>query len=340
MKSKTSIKILSLSLTALIVTSCSSNKLALQSNDDVYFTDVEAKYVTYNESKSKTAYSDAPEFTSNRNYDNNYDSRFDINNLGFNYNWQDYYYMDRLGYSPFWGPTTFLGNNNFYRNGWSFSLGIGSWNNYYNNGWNNYYNNGWNNFGYNGNFNRWSPYGGFYSFYQPGYYGNQGYYGNNGYYGNGFYRDPIYSARPNNPRPRGSYDNTRGADNGGGSIPLPPPGRPIRPDVINSPGAGDRKTDGIPTYNPNSSNSSGRPMRPSGSSDAPSQRPTSTPSQPVSRPTRSERPSNQPTSQPESSRPTRTESRPSSPPPSSGSSSSSSSSSGSSNTRPTRTGGN
>lgn len=335
MKSKTLIKILSLSAIALVVTSCSSNKLALHSNDDVYFSDVKANYVKYENPKSNTAYSDAPEYTSNNNYANGYDSRFDVNNLGNNYNWQDYYYMNRLGYNPFWGPISFLGYNNFYNNGLSFSLGLGSYNNYY--GYNNFYNNGWNNFGYNGYNNRWSPYGSIYSYYQPGYYGNYGYYGNNyAYNGSGYYRDPIYSSRPSNPRPRGSNDNMRGADiAGSGSIPLPTPSRPLRPDASPS-NPGNRTIDSRPTYDPNTSSSSGRPMRPVGSSSSPSQRPTSIPSQPVSRPTRSERPSSQPTRQTESSRPTRTESRPSSPPPSSGSSSSS----GSSNTRPTRTGGN
>jgi hypothetical protein len=60
MKSKTLIKILSLSAVAFVITSCSSNKLALQSNDDVYFSDVKANYVKYEKPKSNTAYSDAP----------------------------------------------------------------------------------------------------------------------------------------------------------------------------------------------------------------------------------------------------------------------------------------
>ncbi len=338
MKSKTLIKILSLSVIAIGITSCSSNKLALQSNDDVYFSDVEANYAKNEKPKSNTAYSDAPEYTTNDNYYNGYDSRFDLNRIGNNYNWQDYYYMDRLGYNPFWGPTSFLGYNNYYGSGLSFSIGIGSSNNYY--GYNNYYNNGWNNYGYYGNYNRWSPYGSIYSYYQPGYYGNYGYYGNNGYYGSGYYRDPTYAARPSNPRPRGSYDNDRRSDVGGsGSIPLPSPSRPIRSDASPS-NPGNRTIDSRSSYDPNTSGSTSRPMRPSGSSSSSSQRPTSIPSQPVSRPTRSERPSSQPSSQTESNRPTRTESRPSSPPPSSGSSSSSSSSSGNSNTRPVRTGGN
>ncbi|MBU2045950.1 MAG: hypothetical protein KJ712_04385 [Bacteroidetes bacterium] len=332
MKSKTLIKILSLSAIAIAVTSCSTNKLALQSNDDVYFSDVEANYAKYEKPKSNTAYSDAPEYTSTDNYYSGYNSRFDLNNLGYNYDWQDYYYMNRLGYNPFWGQLSFIGYNNFYNRAWSFSSGIGVYNNYY--GYNNYFNDGWNSFGNIGFYNRRSAYGGIYSYYQPGYYGN-----NYAYNGSGYYRDPIYSSRPSNPRPHGSYDNTRKADVGSGSIPLPSPSRPLRPDASPS-NPGNRTIDSRPTYDPNTSSSTDRPMRPTGSSNSPSQRPTSIPSQPISRPTRSERPSSQPTRQTESDRPTRTESRPSSPPPSSGSSSSSSSSSGSSNSRPVRTGGN
>ena len=105
MKSKTLIKILSLSAIAIAVTSCSTNKLALQSNDDVYFSDVEANYAKYEKPKSNTAYSDAPEYTSTDNYYSGYNSRFDLNNLGYNYDWQDYYYMNRLGYSSAQNPT-------------------------------------------------------------------------------------------------------------------------------------------------------------------------------------------------------------------------------------------
>nr|MBC7611548.1 hypothetical protein [Pseudopedobacter sp.] len=339
MKSKTLIKILSLSAIGIAVTSCSTNKLALQSNDDVYFSDVEANYAKYEKPKSNTAYSDAPEYTSkssNNYYNNGYDSRFDYYDIRNNLTWRDYYYINRLGYDPYWSVYNPLGYTNNFGNQWSLSFGLVSpfYSRYNNSFWN-----------YNDYYN--TPYWGIYSYYQPNYYGNSGYYANSGYYGNssyygnsGYYRDPIYSARPSNPRPRGSYDNARGADNGGsGSIPLPSPSRPLRPDASPS-NPGNRTIDSRPTYDPNTSTSLGRPMRPTGSSGSPSQRPTSIPSQPVSRPTRSERPSSQPTSQPESNRPTRTESRPSSPPPSSGSSSSSSSSSGSSNSRPVRTGGN
>ncbi|WP_017258343.1 hypothetical protein [Pedobacter arcticus] len=327
--------------------SCSTERLATQNADDVYFKDVEAIPATYasvpEKSYKEGNYSDRNGY--DRNDDYYYDryentSRFDIDNWRNNYSWRDYYYMDRYSYDPFFGPSSYLGFNNFYGNGWGFSLG-------YNTPFYNYnmpfYNTSY--FNYYGSFYGNSPYWGIYSYYNPGYYGN--YYG--GYYGGGYYGNPYYGSgyygttRTLKPRPSGSNDNMRGADRNS-RIPMPnervtrpsssdngrrtqsadrdgnynPYGRPTRPTGTST----DQRTEGQrqPTSQPSS-----RPTRPTRDSGSDSRGGSSEPvSRPTSRPTRSETPSYTPSRSTESSG-------------SSGSSSSGSSSSGrSSSGRPSR----
>lgn len=335
MKVKHTIQILSLGAIAVLGTACASSNVALQTNnDDVYFSDVTANKLDYvatttNDYKSGN-YTDRNGYDRNDDYyydgQQAYNGRFSTYSLYNNYSWRDYYYQDRLGYDPFWGPSGSYGYNNFYGSGLSLSFNLfSSPYSYYgfNNGYyNNYNTSNWNYYGsYYGN----SPYWGIYSYYRPGYYGNYGNYGG-GYGGGGYYPGNAVTSRANTPRPRGSYDNVRTADNNSsGSIPIPPSStRPVRPDAYN-PGNGSagRTTDGNGRGSSTNSNPATRPTRP-----------TSTPSSDGSR-------TSTPTSTPpaQNTRPTRTEN--SSPPPSSSNSSgSSSSSSGSSGgtTRPTRGG--
>lgn len=350
-------KFLFFSSIALVIASCSTNKLATQNADDVYFSDVEANKINYAVATNKD-YVEGNTYLDQNGYDRNNDYYYDtyddisrFNRLNWNWNnnftWRDYYYNNNLFYDPFWGPTGwgtagYLGFNNFYGNGWGFSLGYNSPFFSYNMPW--YNTSYWN---YYGSFYGNSPYWGIYSYYNPGYWGN--YYG--GYYGypnyGGIYYGSPNSPRNLTPRPRGSYDNMRNGNNDR-NIPIPntratrpgststrpttnssggtynPYSRPSRPSGSSS----DTRTNSQPA----SSGSSSRPVRPSsggGGSDGGSQR-SSQPSTQQSRPTRSESPS--PSPRPSSSETSRSSS------PSSSGSSGSSSGGGSSSSRPTRGG--
>ena len=205
----------------------------------------------------------------------------------------------------------------------SFNLGFGrsfgGFNNFYDPFFNPY--NNFNSFYGNGAFG--GGFGSIYSFYRPG--GFNGGFGNYGF-GNNYFFDPIINNRPNNPRPRGSYDNVRsGGRAGDGNVNLPPNSRPVRPDGSGS--YSPRTVDD--TRNPSTGSSSVRPTRPTENT-------TSRPTQstfPSSRPTRSESPSSLPPSR-------SNDSGSSSSPPPSRSSEGSSSGGGTSSPRPTRPGGN
>lgn len=269
MKSNYLTQVLSLGLLTLMVSACSSNKLAVQNNnDDVYFSDVKAHQADYAVAavapKNNTEAYRSPSY----NYNNDY------------YN-SDYYWMNNNAYyNPYWGPTSFYYNSFsplYYGNGWSFSLGY----NYYPS-YSYGYGNSWGYYGYN----RFYPYSGIYSFYNTY---SPYYSGINGYYG--YYPRNIYTVdpRPSNPRPSGAYDNMRPTNSRIPSAVIPI-SRPIRPDGYNS-GNSPRTVDNTRTSNTNTTPMS-RPVRPT---SAP--RPTSIPSnQPESRPSRSERPYSPPPS--------------------------------------------
>ena len=117
----------------VLLASCSTERLATQNADDVYFKDVDAVPVTYTNT-SERSYKEG-EYTDRNGYDRNDDyyydryeneSRFDRDNWRNNYSWRDYYYMDRYGYDPFYGPYFDLGFNNFYGSGWGLSFGYRS----------------------------------------------------------------------------------------------------------------------------------------------------------------------------------------------------------------------
>nr|WP_294893927.1 hypothetical protein [uncultured Pedobacter sp.] len=292
---------------ALALASCSTQKLATQNADDVYFKDVEAIPITYANAQDNSYksgnYADGNGY--NRNDDYYYDgynngSRFDVDTWRNNYNWRDYYYMGLGGYDPFFGPSSYLGFNNFYGNGWGFSLGYNT--PYYGYNMPFYDNNYWN---YYGSFYGNSPYWGIYSYYNPGYYGNYG-----GYYGSGYYGNPYYggigyygTAKNLKARPRGTDDNVRGSD-GSSRIPIPN-NRATRPDLNGSNSPRTQSKNGNGSYNPY-----GRPSRSSdgNSSDrrTQGQQPISQPSNRPSRPTRDSGNTSEPVSQP-TSRPARTE---------------------------------
>ena len=314
---------------------CSTAKLSTQNNDDVYFSDISANEVVYTSVKNNSPVTRDNEENLNYYDEGVYNSRLN----GFNnYSWRDYYYQNSgLAFDPFFGNgfnnfNNFYGGNNFFNNGWSLNIGFGRplW------GFNNFYDpffSPWNNFNsFYGNGGFGNGFGNIYSFNRfGGFYGNG--FGNNGFGNNNFFFDPSTDNAPNNPRPRGSYDNVRsGGRTGSGNIALPPNSRPARPDGV----AGSTPTRTVDnTRNPSSDgNSSARPTRPTGNSSG-------TPSGTSTRPTQSNSP-----------RPTREGGSSSTPPPSrntdSGSSSSSgrssssgsSSSGGSSSPRPSRPGGN
>lgn len=343
MKRFISNKFLSLIGLALLMNSCASNKIVSESNDDVYFQDISAKKIDYNYSKN-TASSNDNFQNQNGDYNddyydgNGYNSRLNTN-WNSPYSFRDYYFQNNLfGYDPFLG----FNNGLWMNSGWGLSFGGNSWNNpyFFNNGFNQWNNFGWNNFGWN-NFGGWNNFnlfygtpgfGGIYSYYNPGFYGNIGGFNNFG----GGQNIGLFNPRNTNPRPRGSYDNARG-DANGRIIPLPP-NRSPRPD--NSSPSNGRTVDnsgrsGSGSYRPNTRPSGNGSSNPSNTQ--PAQRPTRPSGSSSTRSNDNSR-SSQPSSQP-TSRPTRTE-IPSSPPPSSGGSSSSSNGGGSSTSRPTRTGGN
>jgi len=331
MKIKNIIPAFLFGLIVVAASACSTAKLSTQNNDDVYFSDISANEVVYTSVKNNSPVTRDNEENLNYYDESVYNSRLN----GFNnYSWRDHYYQNSgLAFDPFFGNgfNNFYGGNNFFNNGLSFNIGLGRplW------GFNNFYDpffNPWNNFNsFYGNGGFGNGFGNMYSFNQfGGFYGNG--FGNNGW-GNNFFIDPLINARPNNPRPRGSYDNVRnGGRTGSGNIALPPNSRSTRPDGI--PGSIPTRT-ADNTRNPSSNgNSSARPTRPTGNSSG-------TPSGTSARPTQGNSP-----------RPTREGGSSSTQPPSrntdSGSSSSSgrssssgsSSSGGSSSPRPSRPGGN
>jgi hypothetical protein len=289
-------------ITAIVMSACSTQKVANIVNDDVYFNDLKAKQLDIVYAQQEITTPAERNQIENRYddqyFENEYRSGFDNFSFRNNFTWRDYYYRNNLIYDPFFSYNNFYGFNN----GWSLS---------FNNGfpfWNStqysYFNiNPWNVYGYYGQ----PLYGGIYSYYQPGYYG---YYGNyNGYYNN----NGIYNAVPKTPRPSGSYDNARRPTNAGGTN-ITYPNRPIRNDAINVGGNNTVQNTGSQTRTGTVS----RPTRTSNNSGTTTSAPTQT------RPSRSDSPTT--TSPTQSS--------------DSGRSSSGSSNSGStSSPRPTRTGG-
>lgn len=269
MKSNYLAQVLSFGLLTMMVSACSSNKLAVQNNnDDVYFSDVRAHQADY-------AVAVAPK---TNNYPNDYSASPNAYDLGNDYYSSNYYWMNNNNsfYSPYWSPSYFNDFNSFYGSGLSFSLGYNNYPSYY----------GYNNWNFYNGFNNYYPYTGIYSYYDgynSGYYGIYGY---NPYYSN--YPTSIYTVnpRPSNPRPNGAYDNMRPTNSriADGTNPI---SRPIRPDVYNPRNSG-RTVES--TRNPNTPTS--RPVRPTATP-----RPTSIPSrQTENRPTRSERPFSPPPS--------------------------------------------
>ena len=294
-------------ISAIVMSACSTQKVANIVSDDVYFNDLKANQLDVVYVQQEITAQDGQNQNENR-YNNQYfedEYRSGFDNFSFrnNFTWRDYYYRNNLIYDPFFSYNNYSGFNN----GWSLSFNNGyPFGNSYQYG---YFNtNPWNAYSYYGQ----PLYGGIYAYYQPGYYGYYGSYGNsNGYYVN----RNQYNTSPKTPRPRGSYDNTRPANTGGSNITYP--NRPIRNDAINVGGNNSVQNTGNQTR----SGATSRPTRSSTNSGATTT--TSAPAQ--TRPTRSDSPTtSSPTQSSDSGR----------------SSSGSSSNSGSTSTpRPTRTGG-
>ncbi|MEJ5995317.1 hypothetical protein WG904_12900 [Pedobacter sp. Du54] len=296
-----------LAVSALLVTSCSTSKLAKNNaiQDDVYNTTAQAKEYKEAAPVEQIAQTDqrTDDYygTSDPYYDMDYATR--INRFYYANPWRTYY-DGYYGYSPF-------GFNNFYSPFYGNAFG-----------WNDgYYNNFYNSYNYWGYYGApyYNNYWGLYSYYNPYLWGGGYYGGGGGYYGNiggGIRNSANYGPRP-----------TRGSENGinranGSSY------------TGGSNGIGDRVSSAgsrAERYNPTNGSTAGRP---SGTTTS------STPTRSTERDSRPTRSNDAP------SRPTYTPPVQSSPPPSSsssgsrgGSSGSSSSGSSSGGGRPTRGGG-
>jgi hypothetical protein len=171
-----------LAVTAIVVTSCSTPRVAQQgaTNDDVYNSNAQAK--VYVPAPVRTAQPATQEYqeddyygTSDPYYDMDYSSR--INRFSYGSPWRSYY-------DPY-----FYGYNDFYGGFGGFGIGLG-WGSLYSP----FY--GYNNWGYNNwGFNNW----GYGNYYGGGFLGG-GFLGG-GYYGGGYYTGrttnvPNYKARP------------------------------------------------------------------------------------------------------------------------------------------------
>lgn len=280
-----------LGVTALLVASCSTPKLAQNSaiDDDVYGTVAKAKEYKQADPVQPTQADNSAYTTSDPYYDMDYASRIDRFYYGSPYrNYYDPYY-NYYGYNSWYGYGPYYG----------YSLG-GYFNNIYYNWYNPYSYYGWGN-PYYGSW--WGPY----SYYGGGYWGGGywggGYWGGGYYAGRGSYNNPNYGARPS----RGSENGVgrasgRGNYYGGGVS----SGIPSRANNGNGNGTTVTRSR-AEMYNPATN---GTTTRPSGTSST-YDRPTRGGSTTDSRPTRSEAPSRpQPTYNPPPQQ--------SSPPPSSG----------------------
>ncbi|MEJ7559090.1 MAG: hypothetical protein WKF66_12335 [Pedobacter sp.] len=180
-----------LAVTAVVVTSCSTPRVAQQGavTDDVYNSNAQAK--VYVPAPVRTTQPATQEYqeddyygTSDPYYDMDYSSR--INRFSYGSPWRSYYDPYFNGYNDFYG-----GYGGGFGGGFGIGLGWGSlYSPFY--GYNNW---GFNNWGYN-NFGYGNYYGGGFG---GGYYGG-GFLGG-GYYGGGYYTGrttnvPEYKARP------------------------------------------------------------------------------------------------------------------------------------------------
>ncbi len=245
-----------LAVIAIVVTSCSTPRLAQQDvdNDDVYSSKAQAKtYVPVairpsQQVPSATQYQEDDYYgTSDPYYDMDYSSR--INRFSYGSTLRSYY--DPYFYGSLYAPySMYLGYNNFYGGGY------GGWG-YISSPFWSYGNFGYNNFGY-GNY-----YGG--GFLGGGYYG-----GGSGYYTGRTTIVPDYKARPYMGREDGVSTN-RGITRSSNSTTR-------RVDVNGNPVNERSRSE---RYNPNTA-----PTTPSRSdrSTAPAARPTRTESAPAQRP--------------------------------------------------------
>lgn len=187
-----------LGLTSLLVTSCSTSKLAQNTviEDDVYNSTAQAKVYKPAENVQQTAINNDNDYRqSDPYYDMDYSSRIDR----FYYGNPSRSYFDP--YYNFYGYNNFYGFNNFYN---PFGYYYGGLSGYYNNWYNNpFYAWGYYGMPYYNNF--WGPYS--YGGFLGGGIGGGGLW-NGGYYGAGVIvgrntRNPNYGPRP-----------TRGSENG------------------------------------------------------------------------------------------------------------------------------
>lgn len=265
-----------LGLTALLVTSCSTPKLAQNSadQDDVYNTTAQAKEykpaaVVQNNVAQNTETVDDYYGTSDPYYDMDYTSRI-----------QRFYYGDRwrgdyFSYLNYYGLNQLNAYSPFY---------YGYYGGYYDPFFTNpFYN--WSYYGYNPyRSNFWGPfsYGGLWGNYYGNYYNVGGGYGSN--FGNYIVRDNNYNARPNRGGENGVGRNS--GYYGGGAV-----GLPTRSDNMNGNTTNRSRAE---MYNPTNSSSgatgttSTRPSRgnetqsrPTRTNDAPPSRPQPTYNPPV-----------------------------------------------------------
>lgn len=252
-----------LAATALLVASCSTQKLAQNNSaDDVYNTVAQAKVYKYappaQTAQIDTSRVDPSYQASNPNYDMDYASRIDR-----------FYYgsPNRIYFDDYYN---FYGYNSWYN---PFDVGIG-----FNYGWGfSRWNNPYNYWGYYGSpyyWNTWGPY----SYYNPwyggwggGYWGG-GYWGNSGWGGGVIVRNDNYRARPtrgvDGTRPTGRFGSdipSRGNANIGARPTRPESYNPTTNGIVRRPESTTGSTSGRPSRAPESS----RPSAPTRESYTP-----------------------------------------------------------------------
>ena len=240
-------------VTGIIVSCSSSNKVASNSGDDIYYNPTarnnsgnvatttsettSAGYGEYVPNNQSSAEADYYNGTNNSNAGNSTDSKSGNGNTNYapdpNYSADDYYdyeYASRIRrfhapvYSNYYYDDVYT--NSYWYDPFPYNVGLSiysggfygnnwGWNNGWNNGgWNNGgWNNGWNNFGRNNWYNGYDP------FWNNPYAWNNPFNNNFGGYNNGYwngYYDGLYGGNYwNNPYCNGGYFNSFDANNTG-----------------------------------------------------------------------------------------------------------------------------
>jgi hypothetical protein len=247
-------------VSALLLSSCSTQQLArqAQSDDDVYYTEAKAKVIevpvarTAETTREKTFRTDEQLYRDNNNtsdwYYDDYSYSTRLNRFYYNSPFRPYYdYRYSYGYNP-WYTYSY---DPFFYDPWFYRPGVSVWVGNYGSRYYNY--NYYGHYGSRYDNGFWGPYS-YYNMY-PGYgygYNNGRYYGNSG--GVGFDNPSPGRARPNREGGIGRADNS--IDNSGGGTNVPVTGRPSRGSYIPNQ---DKQSPGRVSSDPGSSGTSDQP---------------------------------------------------------------------------------